>query len=251
MKMLISNEELHLLKSRDSVALECENCTRLFYKGKNIILTSLKGHPNFALRFCSLKCHYANQRKHNWITISCEQCKTEILKQKSKIINNVYNFCSKSCSAKFQNKNKTLGRSKKSKAKVYLVSLIRNDFHNLPVEENTRKVLPSNLEIDIYISHLKLAIEINGPLYFLPIFGNEKLKTIQTNDARKMSETKLLQCCFLVVDTSKIKYWKETKEFIAMEYFSRIKPLILEKINLLGDRDSNPDRQIQKLQSYH
>ena len=251
MKLLISNQELNSLKSRDFIPLICENCDKVFYKAKNNVQSSLKGHPNFALRFCSLKCHYNYQKSHNWINVECEECKITVAKQKSKITNNQYNFCSKSCSAKFQNKNKTLGRSKKSKSETYLANLIRKDFKNLVVIENTRAVLPSNLEIDIYVSLINLAIEINGPLHSFPIFGNEKLLQIKEKDLRKKIEAKKIGCKFLTVDISKIKYWKETKEFLDNEYCQNIKPLIKREIKNLGDRDSNPDRQIQILQSYH
>lgn len=156
----------------------------------------------------------------------CEECKIEILKQKSKITKNKYNFCSKSCSAKFQNKNKTLGKLNKSKAEGYLSNLIRNDFENLSVKENVRDILPSSLEIDIYIPQIHFAIEINGPLHFLPIYGIEKLSKIQNKDAQKKREAAEAKCKLLIINISRIKYWKETKEYLDNEYYQKIKPLI-------------------------
>lgn len=44
MKIIISNDELNLLKSRDLVSLKCENYNKIFYKSKNnvqIILNRL------------------------------------------------------------------------------------------------------------------------------------------------------------------------------------------------------------------
>ena len=230
MKMLISNEELKLLKSRDLVPLECENCKEIFCKGKNNVLSSLKGHPDFPLRFCSMKCYFTFQKNSNWTNKKWEECKIEVLKQKSKILKNKYNFCSKSCSAKFQNRNKTLGKSNKSKAESYFSNLIRNDFENLSVNENVRNILPSGLEIDVYIPQIHLAIEINGPLHFLPIHGVEKLSKIQNKDAQKKTEAVEVRCELLVIDISRIKYWKETKEFLDDEYHQKIKPFIETKL---------------------
>lgn len=233
MNLLISNDELSLLKSRDFVPLKCENCNIVFNKTKNNVLSSLKGHPDFALRFCSLNCHYANQIHRNWIKIKCAECNIEIKKQKSKIKNNKNNFCSKSCSAKFQNKNKTLGKSKKSKAESYLADLIRKDFKELLITENVRDILPSKLEIDIYISQIRLAIEINGPLHYYPIYGKEKLKTIKDKDKKKKSDVQRINCQLLIFNISKIKYWKETEEFLQRKYLKVIKPLIDGKLKAL------------------
>lgn len=233
MKLLIANNVLCSLKSRELVPLECENCANVFYKTKNIVLTSIKGHPDFALRFCSLKCHYDNQLKTNWIYLECAECASKVLKQKSKIKQNKNNFCSKSCSAKYQNKNKTLGKIKKSKSEVYLSNLIRADFQQLNVEENIRSILPSKLELDIYIASIGLAIEINGPLHYFPIFGKAKLKKIKINDANKKIEAHSINCNLIIVNISKIKYWEETKRFLDFIYKYKIKPKIEKLIRVI------------------
>ena len=224
--MLISFQELSLQKAKALVPLECENCLKIFYKGKDNVLTSIKGNPNFALRFCSLKCHYAFQKTQNWIDIQCSECGKTVSKQKSKIKKNKFSFCSKSCSATFQNKNKTLGASRKSKAETYLVKLIREDFSNLEIRENVRDVLPSNLEIDIYIPIINLAIEVNGLLHYFPVFGKEKLEDIKNKDRQKEIDSIKVGCHLLVINTSQIKYWKETKLYLDNEYKKVIKPRI-------------------------
>lgn len=84
--------------------------------------------------------------------------------------------------------------------------------------------------MDIYIPQINLAIEINGPLHFLPIYGLEKLTKIQNKDTQKKTEAAEIRCELMVIDTSKIKYWKETKEFLDGKYRERIKPLIKTRL---------------------
>ena len=240
MNLLITNKELNSFKSRDLIPLKCENCRIVFYKGKNIVQTSLKGNPNFALRFCSLKCHYIYQKKMNWTTLKCEECKIDVIKQRSKITNNKYNFCSKSCSATFQNRNKTLNNFRRSKSEKLLIDLINKNFQNLIVEENVRDFLPSNLELDIFIPQIMLAIEVNGPTHFLPIFGIEKLRKIKEKDAQKILYAEKLKCKLIIIDISTIKYWKETKKIINEEFYTKIKFLIANELKLTGRQGFEP-----------
>jgi len=47
-------------------------------------------------------------------------------------------------------------------------------------------IIPAeNLEIDLYIPHLKTIIEVDGPSHFLPIWGEEKLQRQVNADLRK------------------------------------------------------------------
>lgn len=148
------------------------------------------------------------------------------LKQISWIKKNKHNFCSKSCSAKFQNAHKALGKSRKSKAETYLADLIRSDFKQLLVEGNLRGILPSGLELDLCDPALKLAIEINGPLHFFPIYGQAKLQSIRDKDIQKEVEAQSIGCNLITVDISRIKYWRETQALLDEEYKNKIKPLI-------------------------
>lgn len=42
-----------------------------------------------------------------------------------------------------------------------------------------------NLELDIYVPNIKLAIEVDGPVHYLPIFGEERLEKTRLADADK------------------------------------------------------------------
>ena len=54
------------------------------------------------------------------------------------------------------------------------------------VVELHKLLIPAeNLEIDLYIPHLKTIIEVDGPSHFLPIWGEEKLQKQVNADLRK------------------------------------------------------------------
>lgn len=226
MNLLVPANSVSSYKSNRVLPLKCEHCLKIFFKRKSDVSMSLKGHPDFALRFCSLKCHHLQRVKDTHIELSCEQCEKIIVKQISWLKGNKHNFCSRSCNAKYQNAHKTLGVSRKSKAESYLASLIRGDFRQLALEENIRDVIPSGLEFDLYMPAIQLAVELNGPLHYFPIYGQEKLELIRERDTRKQSEARSIGCCLIVIDISKIKYWPETEVFLLEQYNSKIKPLI-------------------------
>ena len=54
------------------------------------------------------------------------------------------------------------------------------------IEYHRKGIIPnSNLEIDIYLPELSVAIEIDGPSHFLPIWGDEALrKTIKSDNEK-------------------------------------------------------------------
>lgn len=75
----------------------------------------------------------------------------------------------------------------------------------------------------------RLAIELNGPLHFFPIYGQAKLQSIQDKDVKKEIEAQSIGCNLMTVDISCIKYWRETQTFLDEEYESKIKPLLKMK----------------------
>ncbi|MDQ3257643.1 MAG: hypothetical protein M3R15_27780 [Acidobacteriota bacterium] len=135
-------------------------------------------------------------------------------------------FCSRSCSAQFNNRHKKLGASRRSKAEDFLSGLIRRDFPSLKIIQNDRTLLPSGLEVDIVIPCLKLAIELNGPVHYFPLFGDEKLAKIRAADILKQIEIQAAGYSLLVIDISAYGYFKKAKAMLNEYYGSHIRPLL-------------------------
>jgi very-short-patch-repair endonuclease len=58
--------------------------------------------------------------------------------------------------------------------------------HGYVIEYHKKGIVPnSNLEIDIYLPEIGVAIEIDGPSHFLPIWGEEALKKTIKSDNEK------------------------------------------------------------------
>jgi len=107
-----------------------------------------------------------------------------------------------------------------------LSGLIRRDFPSLKMIQNDRALLPSGLEIDIVIPHLKLAIELNGPVHYFPLFGDEKLSKIRSADILKQVEIQAAGYSLLVIDISAYGYFKKAKAMLSEYYVTHIQPLL-------------------------
>jgi len=95
MKMLITQNQLELLKCRDKVPCECESCKNIFYVGKNLALRGLKGTK--AVKFCSNECKRKRKGKTE-IECNCLQCNNKFKYLKS---SRPRKFCSHLCSNKY------------------------------------------------------------------------------------------------------------------------------------------------------
>lgn len=108
-------------------------------------------------------------------------------------------FCSKSCAAKHNNKNKITG-FRRSKLEKWLENQLKYMHSDLDFQFNSRSL--SGLELDIYIPSINLAFELNGITHFKPIYGNEKFNKIKNNDLRKIELCKNRGITLYVIDTS-------------------------------------------------
>ncbi len=252
-------EELPKLKYNTLITVECDYCHKSFQKERKIIGRNInRGSKHL---FCNPKClsefrKIAPKKQNNILKVkfirnknfkvkviqpfisktvkykyNCVQCKKEILRteyelSKKKNKNGLV-FCSRSCRMTHQNLNNPKKYScRKSKAEIYLFELIKRDFPNLIVLENDRTILKSKLEIDLFIPEFKLAIELNGPVHYLPIYGEDRLKKCQNRDLLKQQEIHQIGLALIAIDISRLNSKKKTQQFLDEYYISHIKPIL-------------------------
>lgn len=221
MELLTPPEKFAALEKRGLAQLRCLHCTKIFLLEKYRVQ---RGIERGTAKYCSQTC--ARHARRTSKEVHCANCQALFRKHGVELKRTANHFCSRSCAAQFNNRHKNLGASRRSKAEDYLSGLIRRDFPSLEIIQNDRALLPSGLELDIVIPHLKLAVELNGPIHYFPLFGEQKLAKIQDADISKQIEIKRLGYDLLVVDISTSGYFKKLKAMIDEYYVSYIRPLL-------------------------
>ena len=230
MEMLITQEELDKLKSRDPVKLKCQHCGSVFEIPKNRVLVFIKrgsGH------YCSLKCSGLAQYRRE--TRKCSNCEKEISIRPTDLRRSKTGrfFCNSSCAATYNNTHKKHG-TRRSKLESWLEVKLIERFTDIDFDFNKKDAI--NSELDIYIPSLKLAFELNGIFHYEPIYGADKLSKIQNNDQRKFQaciENGIELC---IIDTSGMNKFTAKG---AKKYLKIIEDIIGIKQES-GGRDSNP-----------
>lgn len=190
---------------------ECLFCNKEFYINTN-------------QKFCSRTC-LRNSKPKTLIDVECKNCKTKFKKDLSNVNRSNNHFCSRSCSASYNNKNKTKG-NRRSKLEIWLEEQLTNQYPNLLIDFNKKSAIGS--ELDIYIPSLNVAFELNGLFHYEPIFGVNKLNQIRENDKNKFQkcfENKIDLC---IIDTSKQIYVKPST---SQKYLDIITNIINERLN--------------------
>lgn len=203
-------------KARDKITLKCPSCDSIFSRTvKNL---SLPGKSKSKVYCCSSYC--VSIAIEDVIKVDCKECGKSFGKRVSQIKkSNNNNFCSKSCAATFNNKNKTHG-TRRSKLEVWLEKKLKGKYDSSFFEFNQKSAI--NSELDIYIPSLKLAFELNGIFHYEPIYSEEKLKQIQNNDNRKFQACieRGIELC--IIDTSNQKYVKESTSTKYLDIICRV-----------------------------
>ncbi len=204
---------------------QCEKCEKVFYKQNKYVKSVIK-HKLNKFRFCSTICSGLSQI--NSITLKCVQCTNTFVRWPSqiKLSKSGNHFCSLTCAGIYNNAHKTHG-TRRSKLEIWLEDQLKITYPNLIILYNNKETI--NSELDIYIPSLKLAVELNGIFHYEPIFGFDKLSSIQNNDDRKFQACLEQKIELLILDTSALKKFKLEN---AKRYWLIINSIIDQKLGL-------------------
>lgn len=199
MKPLFTVREFNETNSRDFLSCECYTCGNAFLSRKSSIVQYLNNNPDYAIKFCSNACKGFAVRQS--LEVICKNCNKTIFKSPKEIKGSKSgnNFCSRSCAASFNNKHKTKG-TRRSKLEIWLENELKSKYSNLNFYFNDSSIIGS--ELDIYIPELNVAFELNGIFHYEPIYGINKLQSIQNNDFSKSKICHDLKIDLCVIDTS-------------------------------------------------
>lgn len=205
MKLLIDEKDFASTNWDDKIPLKCEWCNNTFFKKKHHVQTILKSGLNKG-RYCSLGCKGLARRKRT--DGHCKNCGKSIM-VKPYQSRNKYQFCSRSCKAKYWNVNKTWG-SNRSKLEKWIEVQLSGKYPNLEIHYNRTDTI--NAELDIYIPSLKLAVELNGIFHYEPIYGQCKLKDTQNADNYKFQKCFEKGIGLCIIDTHNSRYLKNERD---------------------------------------
>jgi hypothetical protein len=216
MQPLYTEQEFESAKSRRPLPLRCIHCLKTFFRTKHNIQDYLRPLTKDKGDFCSQTC---NSHYRIVPPVLCKQCNHLCQKSPKEIKKSEHHFCSRSCAAKYNNAHKTKG-TRVSKLEVWLSKKLPELYPALEFHFNRKDAI--NGELDIYIPSLKLAFELNGIFHYEPIYGKDKLASIQTNDTRKTQACLEHNIELCIIDVSSLSYFKEQKAVMFLQIIQKI-----------------------------
>ena len=189
-------------KSRDKVIpLTCNYCRATYFESRWQLACRMR--DGTTKNYCKRKCSHAG--KNTKINVTCTNCSQPFTKFFKEMKKSTNHFCSRSCAATFNNKNKDHG-TRRSKNEAWLEEQLTILYPDLEIHFNRKDTIGS--ELDIYIPSIKLAFELNGIFHYEPIYGIEKLDKIKSNDGNKFMSCQVQGISLCIIDTSKQSYFK-------------------------------------------
>ena len=206
MKPLYGQKEYSQARGKDLLSFVCYNCNSKFSKTKSTIKYETK--RNRSIKYCSAKCRDAGANKS--IVCDCGFCKKQLTRQLKEYQGSKSGkvFCSRSCAAKYNNTHKISG-CRRSKIETWIENQLKKLYPELEILFNDKTAIDS--ELDIYIPSLSLAFELNGIFHYEPIYGNDKLKQIQSNDKNKFFLCQQHNINLCIIDISHMIHFKPLK----------------------------------------
>lgn len=227
MRPLFTEQELASAKANAELPLECERCGKTFHKRAKFIRSTIKlGKKRH--KYCGPTC--MAESFCTSVTSPCGNCGKQVTRQlkESKKSKSGLSFCCQSCAATYSNTHKTTG-NRRSKLERWLEEQLTALYPSLQIDYNKTSAI--NSELDIYIPALALAFELNGIFHYEPIYGPEKLASIQNNDTRKFQACLERQIELTIIDSSSLSYFKPSR---AQKYLDMIRTIIDAKIARVG-----------------
>lgn len=123
-----------------------------------------------------------------------------------------------SCAAKYNNQHKKHG-TRRSKLEIWLEETLTKKYPDICFIFNGKEAIGS--ELDIYVPSKNIAFEINGIFHYMPIYGQETLDAIQSNDAAKAMACAERKITLHIIDTRDHKYFT-TKDNSLTKYLTCI-----------------------------
>ena len=203
----------------NKIKTKCDHCA------KEIFITKYQ-IKNFNNHFCNKSCAAKYKNAHTIYTkkektkVNCSHCNKELLKDNWAIANLKQFFCNRTCQSKYQNIHNT-SFSNRSKLEIYLENQLNLLYPNLNFSFNDRTTV-GGLELDIYISSLKLAFELNGIVHYEPIYGPDQLSTVHKNDKRKFKFCHENNIGLAVIDTTSQKNFTEKSSLKYLDIITNI-----------------------------
>jgi hypothetical protein len=221
------NENIYLNGPRGiEIPCICDYCEKEFFRTRDYICNIR--FKKQILTYCGKACCDKGRKPRKIKTYNCKNCGKETKRTPGMIKKSKNIFCCSSCSTIYLNKNKKYGY-RRSKLEVWLEKQISLLYPFLEIVCNSKKIIES--ELDFFFPSLNLAVELNGPFHYEPIFGEETLQKIVNNDNRKFAACREKGLSLCVIDSSSMKYFKESN---CIKYLDIFKKLIDEHIKALN-----------------
>lgn len=227
------------LPKQEKVEKKCSFCTRQI----SVYASQIKVTGDF--HFCDTICwsllRKEQAEKESKIELQCKKCGITFMKHKCRIFPGKNHYCSRACSDYKYQVNRfvrtrplpihKIGRKNKRRSylEYYIEDMIKQIFPTMKYYTNKRF---DGFELDFYFPDLLLAVEINGPFHYFPIFGNDALSYVQRRDLRRIESCSSHHVDLRIIPVKESTQSIRKKEFYWLKFERIILGKLQEKIIL-------------------